>query len=37
MKHIPVVSKRGFIINGNHRIARAIELGIDPIPVLKEI
>jgi hypothetical protein len=37
MKHTPVVSRRGFIINGNHRIARAIELGMDPIPVLKEL
>jgi len=37
MNHIPVVSRRGFIINGNHRIARAIELGMDTIPVLKEL
>ena len=37
MKHTPVVSHRGFIINGNHRIARALEMGIDPIPILKEL
>jgi hypothetical protein len=37
MKYTPVVSLRGFIINGNHRIARAIELGMDTIPVLKEL
>ena len=37
MKHTPVVSSRGFIINGNHRVARALEMGIDPIPILKEL
>jgi len=37
MKHTPVVSHRGFIINGNHRVARALEMGIDPIPILKEL
>jgi len=37
MKRTPVVSRRGFIINGNHRIARALEMGMDPIPILKEL
>jgi hypothetical protein len=37
MKTPPVISKRGFIVNGNHRLERAIELGLKSIPVLMEI
>lgn len=37
VKTPPVVAKDGFIIDGNHRIQRAIELGMNSIPVLKQL
>jgi hypothetical protein len=33
----PVLAKDGFIIDGNHRVQRAIELGLTSIPVLQQI
>lgn len=37
MKKPPVVLKTGKILDGNHRLERAVEMGLDKIPVLIQL